>query len=129
MDRLAVLGGGVAGALAVTAAIASIGTPEAVLVALVATGTATGACSRSFQSEFRDAFFAGALAWALAVTGIAFGFGGVDAASVTIGENYNAGVLVYVAALGFSVVPGLCAAAGGGLGARLQYTVRDRIGA
>jgi hypothetical protein len=129
VDEIAVVGGGVVGAVSVAGAVVSVGTPEAVLVALLAAGVATGAASRAFQSEFRDAFFAGVLAWILAVTAVAFGFGGVDAASTLTGPGYNAGWLVYVAALGFAAVPGLCAAVGGELGARVSDAVSERVDA
>ncbi|SEW03115.1 hypothetical protein [Halobacterium jilantaiense] len=129
MDRLAILAGGAVGAATVTAAVTRAGTPEAVAVALLATGVWTGAVSRSFQSEFLDAFFAGALGWALAVTLVAFAFGGTSTANELSQSVVDVGLLAYLSALGFSVVPGLCAAAGGGAGARIQYVVRDRLGA
>ena len=85
----------------------------------------TGAASRSFQSEFLDAFAAGTLGFAVAVTVVSFGFGGVGAANDIYGSRYNFGVLLYLAAVAFSPLPGLCAALGGGVGARLRYAVRD----
>lgn len=129
MDKVAVLAGGAVGASAVTAAIARVGTPEAVAVALLAGGAVTGAISRSFQSEFRDAFFAGALSWAVAVTFVTFAFGGAGTANALTHRTVDVGLLTYLSALGFSVVPGLCAAAGGGVGARFRYAARDRLGA
>ena len=125
MDKLAVLGGSAVAATTVTLAIVGVGTPEAVAAALLLSGVLTGAASRSFQSEFLDAFAAGTLGFAVAVTLVSFGFGGIRGANELFGTIYNFGVLVYVAALGFSPVPGLCAAIGGSVGARLQYAVRD----
>ncbi|MFC3478612.1 hypothetical protein [Halobacterium litoreum] len=129
MDRLAVLGGTAAGATAITVAIVRFGTPEAVLGALLVTGVLTGSVSRRFQSEFLDAFAAGALAWAVAVTVVAFGFDGMAAANEFSRSILNVGLLMYLAAVAFSPLPGLCAAAGGGVGARVQYAVRDRLDA
>jgi len=43
------------------------------------------------------------------------------------GTIYNFGVLVYVGLLGFSVGPGLCAAIGGSVGARIKCAVRERV--
>ena len=126
MDRLVVLGGSGVAATTVTVGIMTAGTPEAVAAALLLSGVLTGAGSRSFQSEFLDAFAAGTFGFAVAVTLVSFGFGGVRAANALLGSSYNFGVLVYVASLGFSPIPGLCAAIGGSAGARLQYAVRDR---
>lgn len=127
MDRLAVLGGSGVAATTVTLAVLEGGTPEAVAGALLLAGVLTGAASRSFQSEFMDAWAAGTAGFALSVTIVALGFGGIGAANALFGSMYNWGVVVYVAAVAFSPVPGLCAAVGGGVGARLQYAVRDRV--
>jgi len=129
MDRVAVLGGALLGSATIVAAIAWFGTPEAVLGALVVAGAATGAVSRRFQSEFLDAFAAGALAWVVAVTAVAFGFDGMRAANELSRSVLNVGLLMYLAAVAFAPIPGMCAAAGGGLGARVRYAVRDRLGA
>ncbi|MFB6270427.1 MAG: hypothetical protein ABEH83_10810 [Halobacterium sp.] len=128
MDRLAVAGGTVVTAATVTLAVLRAGTPEVVVLALIAAGALTGAASRSFQSEFLDAFAAGAFGFAAAVTVLAWGFGGADAATRFAGRTYNAGILVYLGALTFAPVPGLCAALGGGVGARVRRTVGDAAG-
>jgi len=125
MDRAVVLGGSALAATAVTLAIVDVGTPGGVAAALLLAGVLTGAGSRSFQSEFLDAFAAGTLGFAVAVTVVSFGLGGVDAANDLYGTIYNYGVLVYLAAVAFSPVPGLCAALGGGVGARVRYAVLD----
>ena len=127
MDKLAVTAGSAVTTTTVSLAVLEVGTPEAVVGALVLAGVLTGAMSRSFQSEFMDAWAAGTFGVALAVTLVAFGFGGLAEANDIIGSRYNWGVLVYVGMIGFSPVAGLCSAVGGGLGAKLQYAVRDRV--
>lgn len=128
MDRLAVTAGAVVSGTTGTVAILRVGTPEAVLAAMLLAGVLTGAGSRAFQSEFRDAFFAGVLGFAGAVTLVAFPYGGLRRVNGLVGGRYNVGLLVWLGALGFSLVPGLVSAVGGEAGARLRRAVSGRVG-
>lgn len=127
MDKLAVLSGSVVTAATSTFAVMRVGTPEAVVAALFLAGAFTGAVSRTYQSEFLDAWTAGSIGFALAVTAISFGLGGIADANELYGTIYNFGLVVWVAAVAFSPVPALVAAAGGGFGARVQYAVRRLV--
>jgi hypothetical protein len=122
-----VVGGSAVTAPTVALAVMRIGTPEAVVGALLLAGVLTGAASRSFQSEFVDAWAAGVLGFILSVTLVAFGFGGLAEANNIAGTMYNLGALVYVGLIGFSPVVGLVAAVGGGAGAKRQYVVRECV--
>jgi hypothetical protein len=127
MDRAVVAGGTVAAAAALTVALLESGTPEAVGLALFLAGAVVGAASRSFQSEFLDAYASGALGFALAVTAVAWVFDGVSAANAFYGAPYNLGLLPWLAGVAFSPVPALVAGAGGEVGARFRYRVTDWV--
>ncbi|MFB6071692.1 MAG: hypothetical protein ABEJ88_01855 [Halobacterium sp.] len=128
MDRLGILGGSAVTATTVTVPIVRTGAPEAVVTAVAVAGVLTGAASRNFQSEFVDAFAAGTVGFFAAVTLVALGYAGNAEVNEVVGSQYNVGVLVYLRSLGFSVVAGLVAAVGGGVGAGLRYAASDLAG-
>lgn len=129
MDRVAVGAGSLVAALALLAALAASGTPEAAILALVVAGALTGALSRNFQSEFLDGWAACTLGTTLAVV-VLFGvLGGAGAVNRITGNTYNYGVVAVFGAVAFSPVAGLFGALGGRYGALLRRrlgTVRER---
>jgi hypothetical protein len=127
MDTPVTLGGAAVAAVAVTAALLESGTPETVALALFVAGAVVGATSRSFQSEFLDAYATGALGFALAATAVAWLFDGIGAANALYGEPYNLGLFPWLAGVAFAPVAALVAAAGGEVGARCRYRVTSWV--